>query len=60
MPEVEGVGVEKMVQASSYKINRSWNVMYNMVTIVIIHNTLLYIWKLLRKKFCIILYSEKC
>ena len=44
MPEVEGVGVEKMVQASSYKINRSWNVMYNTlecnvqyVTIVIIH-----------------------
>ena len=37
-----------MVQASSYKI--TWDVMYNMVTIVTIYNTLLYIWKLLKKK----------
>ena len=48
----EGWGVGEMgeggqkVQTSSYRINKSWNVMCSVVTVV--NNTVLYVWKLLR------------
>ena len=35
------------VQASTYKMNKFWRSNYSMMTIV--NNTVLYIWKLLRK-----------
>ena len=33
------------LQTSSYKINKSWDVMYNIVATV--NNSVMYIWKLL-------------
>ena len=53
-----GEGGQK-VQMSSYKLNKSWGIMYSTATVV--NNTVSHIWKLLReilnvlttgKKFC--------
>lgn len=33
------------VRTSSYKINKFWDIMYSMVTVV--NDTVLYVWKLL-------------
>ena len=39
--------VDKSVQTFSYKMNKSWDLMYNMVTIV--NNIVLHNWNLLRE-----------
>ena len=58
-----GLGVGKMgegsqkVQTSSYKVNKSWDVIYSMVTIV--NNTVLYIWRLLRDYILKVLITRK-
>jgi hypothetical protein len=64
LPGAAGTGNEEML-FKGYKLptirsTSSGDLRFSMVTIVTIYNTLLYIWKLLRKKFCIILYGEKC